>query len=153
MKDLTQERYVFWRFATQDFYDCSATLKLINETTNKRIKASLFKYAVIAYCRPFSGNEAMYKEQSWTIDINWVDNLELHNELIELRSKLFAHKDIPYLKPTLGNVGDMYPISMKGVYYDQYIAMVEPLLALSNSMLETVKEKANNYKKQFFESN
>lgn len=148
MKNLIQEKYVFWRFAIQDFHECSDTLALMQHTNNNGIKMALFKAAVIAYCRPFSGNEASFKDQKWKIDENWVHDKDLHQRMKDLRSKLFAHSDIPFRGPTLGKIGEINSISMKGFYFETAMDFVQPLDCLSKSMLARLIDETTKYEQK-----
>ncbi|AGH42734.1 hypothetical protein [Paraglaciecola psychrophila] len=150
MKDETQERYVFFRFAIQDFFECAETLELLESSDNNEIKMALFKAAVIAYARPFSGNKAVHKKHNWRLDENWVTDLEVHRLAIEYRSKLFAHTDIPYLSPSLAKIGNRLPISMRGTYFEKYMELVEPLAMLSKSMISVLKNKTKEYEVKHF---
>jgi hypothetical protein len=150
MKDETQERYVFLRFVIQDFYECAETLELLENSEKNEIKMALFKSAVIAYARPFSGNKAVHKKQNWHLDENWVTDLETHKLAIEYRSKLFAHSDIPYRSPNLAKIGNHFPISMRGTYFEKYMELVEPLEKLSKKMISVLIDKVKEYEVKHF---
>jgi 6-phosphogluconate dehydrogenase len=150
MKDITQERYVFWRFATQDFFECAETLELLENCEDNEVKMALFKAAVVAYARPFSGNKAVHKEQNWHINENWVTDIETHKLAIEYRSKLFAHTDITYRSPNLSKVGNRFPISMRGTYFEKYMELVEPLSSLSKKMISVLIDNIKEYEAKHF---
>jgi len=150
MKDETQERYVFFRFAIQDFYECAETLELLENSDSNEVKMALFKAAVVAYARPFSGNKAVHKKHNWRLDENWITDQETHNLTTEYRSKLFAHSDIPYRSPNLAKIGNHFPISMRGTYFEQYMELVEPLARLSKQMISVLIDKTKEYEVKHF---
>jgi hypothetical protein len=150
MKDEIQERYVFWRFAIQDFFECADTIDLMAETENDGIKIALFKYAVICYCRPFTANEAKFKKQKWKIDDSLVSDKALHNKIMDLRSKLFAHSDVPFREPVLGKMGDMYPISMKSFSLYTALDLASPLSVMAKELFSVLIKMAKEYERENF---
>ena len=150
MKDETQEQYIFFRFAIQDFYECAETLELLESSDNNEVKLALFKAAVVAYARPFSGNQAVHKKQNWRLDENWVTDLKVHEVAIEYRSKLFAHSDISYRVPHLAKIGNRFPISMRGTYFEKYMELVAPLAKLSKKMISVLIDKTKEYEVKHF---
>ncbi|MDF7809622.1 hypothetical protein P4E94_19445 [Pontiellaceae bacterium B12219] len=150
MDNLIEERYVFWRLAIHDFSECTTTLELISTTSFHKIKMALFKSAIIAYCRPFSGNQAKYKKNKWKIDEKWVVDRDLHQELMDLRSQLFAHTDITYRNPKLAPFGDKSIIAMKGFYYETAMELVEPTKKLCTSVRNILLDKIAAYEKENF---
>lgn len=150
MNNELQERYVFWRMATQDLHECYDTLDLISKTEINKIKMSLFKSAVVAYCRPFSGNEAKFKKQKWKLDEALVDNLDLHNRLLELRSRLFAHSDVIFREPNLCYIGGAYGITMKGFHFKEAMGMVGEISILSKSIEKVLVKKIEEYERSHF---
>lgn len=151
MMDITQERYVFFRFAIQDFYECAETLELLKSAESNKVKMALFKAAVIAYARPFSGNKATFKNDNWRLlKGEWDIDTITHDLALEYRSKLFAHSDIPYRSPKLGKIGNRFPISMRANYFEKYMELVDPLLLQSKQMITALVKKTKFYESEYF---
>jgi hypothetical protein len=151
MDNLTEERYVFFRFCAGDIQECKKTLALLDDATNDLIRLALIKSAIISYARPFSGNQPQYREAGkWRLDASFVPlaHIETHRRAIEYRNKLIAHTDIPHRKPQLLNAGLDWAIGHDAPSYDDYFEFSAALNALSLELFNVLCAKIKNYERE-----
>ena len=80
MKDETQERYVFFRFAIQDFFECARTLELLESSDNNEIKMAPpmpptpFRYRFFIHWDD-ERNEEAFRDEERDQEGHWRPNL------------------------------------------------------------------------------
>jgi len=92
---------IFYRTALsrRDFHEACEFLQALPGATNKVTRYSLITAAIIAYSRPFSGNEKdpnAEADRTLHLDPTTIlsdSQLLLHNEILRLRNKLVAHAE------------------------------------------------------------
>lgn len=83
----------------RDFHEVSEFLRVLTKTKDRTTRYALLTSAIIAYARPFSGNERdprAMAEKSLHIKpaaILSVEQVALHTEVLRIRNKLVAHAE------------------------------------------------------------
>lgn len=157
MDNETEERYVFWRFSTSDIDECVKTLELLDSTSCNKTRLALIKASIIAYGRPFSANESVYKirknkNEPWRLDASLIPNelKETHELILTYRNKIVAHSDIPHRDPKLGKFGKHFVISSTGIHYEQYLELVSPFKGLASELLKRLWASIKEYESKHF---
>ncbi|MCX4186538.1 hypothetical protein [Methylophaga sp. OBS4] len=78
-----------------DLDDARNVLKAVRNSDGGIIREAAFKYAVIAYCRVYTGSQGK-KGTPWRkLDERYIPDgfRELHDELLRCRDKMYAHSD------------------------------------------------------------
>ncbi|NQU65509.1 MAG: hypothetical protein HQ517_14665 [SAR324 cluster bacterium] len=150
MHDEIQEKYVFYRMVHADFEECSSTLGLLSEIENKKIKLALVKAAIVAYYRPFSGSNPVNRSRKWKLDEALITDIQTHEEVKKNRMHLVAHSDLEFREPQLAKIGELFPISFKGFYFENFMELVEPLRKLASDMVTVMSKEILKYEKDKF---
>jgi hypothetical protein len=89
---------------------------------NEDVILALIKSAIISYARPFTGNKASLKKQSWNLDLKFVpkEHLKTHYQAIEYRDKFIAHTDIEFRKPELLKSTHHFAIGHNSIISHEY---------------------------------
>ena len=129
------EKYAFLRLYAHDLESALQTAKIISRYKKMDVRSALLRDIVVTYCRPFteSRGEGIIKDFFSIKKFESEDMKLLHNELIKLRSSLFAHTDFNFKKPQIANWSDgdkkWFPMAVKHYDYsklnDQLISIVQ----------------------------
>jgi hypothetical protein len=93
---LQEEEYIHLEQCLSDLGDAWRILKVIEEDgAASRLTFSAFKYAVIAYCRPFKASYGTAKRKHvLQADFLPPHHIAVHKEVVDLRDWIPAHSDI-----------------------------------------------------------
>jgi hypothetical protein len=150
MKDEIQEEYVFYRLSHSDFEECCAVLDLLPKVEDNKVILALIKYTIVSYYRPFSGSNPVHRQRKWKLPESLITDLRTHRKVEEFRLHLVAHTDLEYKRPHLSKIGEIFPISFKGVYFEDYVNISKPLRTLSHDMAIVMSNEIQKYEKENF---
>ena len=154
MKNTFEEQYVFYRLVSADLDEAYRSLEAIRRYKRGPTIMALIKNAIVSYARPFKRCNGRYGRYSISPRFVPKNHLELHKLLMHHRDRIIAHTDIDVREPKLvrWDFGSTvaYPIQLKGsgYYYEDYLALVDEMKELiqsvKNAVLEAKKEREKN---------
>ena len=108
--------YRFLRLYSIDFDMARAALRLLSEEPSQAVQFALFRDFVVTYARPFSGNRGPSgSNDSLSPKHVPVAFREVHQALMDLRDRLFAHTDFEARDPMVAKFetpgGAHFPMS------------------------------------------
>ena len=145
---------MFYRMVTGDLDEAYRSLKITRRYRKADVIIALVRDAIVAYARPFSCNKGKFAKKLSLSKKDVPKSLQdFHEKVIDFRNQVFAHSDIPFRGPRLGRLqldsGYIYPISLKGLYYEELVSYIEPLkqliLEVHGSVVEKIKRIENEY--------
>ncbi|MEX0614707.1 MAG: hypothetical protein WD177_02255, partial [Methylophaga sp.] len=89
----SKETYLHLQNCLTDLEDALKVFCNLTMPIDTVISIAAFKYAVIAYCRPFTSSDG--PEQKFRLDKKYIPKkfLWLHEDLVKFRHKIYAHHD------------------------------------------------------------
>lgn len=152
MNNKNEERYVFYRMATEDFRLAHRSIAMMSRYKRNDILMVLIRDAIVAYARPFSGNKGNYSRNLSVPKIMVPsDLLDIHRKTMQYRNQVFAHTDIPARDPDLGRwaEGDLigYPISTRGFHFETFRDHADPLNRLIVEVSSNLVAEIRNIEK------
>ena len=136
--------------AYANFEECCRSLELLSDDQSNAVKLSIVKVAIVTYYRPFSGSNPIHRACKWKIDEAWINDSSTHEKAKEFRDHLIAHTDLEHSSPHLAKIDELYPISFKGFYFEDYMKLVEPLHNLAKDLCNVLKSKIKSYEQENF---
>ncbi len=149
-----EQFYVFLRFADGDVSQALMALDHLLMVEADFMRICLLKEAAVSYCRPFKRSKGTFPGVL-QLDNCFVpsDQMNLHEELIGLRDKVFAHTDIDVRHPVLHcwtrTPNPIFPIQFKGYDYPQLLARLDEMRSLFNGALKLIRVKQAELEAQF----
>ena len=126
-------------------------LSLVDQVDVELVKFSLIKSSLIAYARPFSGNESVFRaKRKWKLPDSLIPEcmLKQHSKAIEYRDKVIAHTDITYRNPKLFP-GHHFAICHDAPGFNELFEFSKDLSELSFQVLERLWVEIKKYEREF----
>ena len=148
------ENYKFLRLHSVDMNTALGTLKMLKRYRRDDIKVALLRDIAVIYSRPFSGNRGKtgkhFLSESKYVPAEYLD---LHDRLLDLRNKQFAHTDATFHDPKFmkwkGDKGVAFPMSFKTFDYLGLLRDLKKVEALIKSVESNINSAAREYEKDF----
>lgn len=88
------EEYVFLTLYSKDLGEAMRAATLVKQRMTRELRGIILRHLVVAYARPFSGNRGTTKRRH-RLHLRYVpvDSRKLHEHLLGLRDRYFAHTD------------------------------------------------------------
>lgn len=140
-----KEQYYFYKLYSIDFDTARHILRVLRRYRRKDVRYSILRDLVVSYCRPFSGNKGSeIRKHMLTKKVVPKELRPLHDELVNLRNKLFAHTDYIYRRPKVINWSTenhkWFPMQFRGYDYnklDMRVPEIEKLIQAVTKNLHT----------------
>lgn len=116
------EKYKFLRLYDMDFESALWTLKVLRRYKKKDVRYALIRDVIVTYSRPFTESKGFDIGKDFcSVKFDSNDMEKLHDDLLRLRKKLFAHTDLTFKNPKVTNWSTdtckRFPMSFKGFDY------------------------------------
>lgn len=100
------ESYRFLRLYSIDLDTAAKAIPVLRRYKRGDVRAALLRDIAVTYARPFSGNRGV-KHPKHRLSIRHVPKVArpLHQELIKLRNRQFAHSDLTIHNPKVARFG------------------------------------------------
>jgi hypothetical protein len=152
--DAKFENYKFLRLHSIDMNTAIGTLKMLKRYRRDDIKVALLRDISVIYSRPFSGNRGKtgknFLSEKKYVPIEYRD---LHDKLIDLRNKQFAHTDAIFHDPKFmkweGDKDVAFLMTFKKFDYLDLLRNLKNIEALINSVETNIDLAAREYEKDF----
>jgi len=97
-----EDTYTLYRLYQRDFDEALHTMRLMRRYRRPEVRYCLLRDAVIAYCRPFSGNRG-HVHNRHKLPLRFVPrgSRSIHDDLVRRRHGLIAHTDIKERRPQI----------------------------------------------------
>ena len=140
------EQYYFYRLYSIDFDSTRHSLGVLKRYRRNDVRFCLLRDIVVNYCRPFSGNRGdTTPHHKLSIKLVPHNYLDLHKELLRLRSQQFAHTDKTYRKPKISGFGTgtnrLFPMQFKSYDYSSLCSRVGDIEKLVIAVEKTLHQK------------
>lgn len=148
------ENYKFLRLHSVDMDTALGTLKMLKRYRRDDIKVALLRDIAVIYSRPFSGNKSNTGKHFLSVK-KYVptEYRDLHERLLDLRNKQFAHTDVIFHDPKFmkwkGDKGVAFPMSFKTFDYLSLLRNLKNVGALIKSVESNINSAAREYEKDF----
>lgn len=131
--------YLMSRLYWHDLQEALLTLRLLKGLRRPHTKFCLLRDFVVSYCRPFSENRApLVRKHRLGKRFVPVHHRKLHDELLTLRSQVFAHSDFEYHRPRVARwqtpKGPVYPMTIRTATYTDLLSRVADLRELAEGV-------------------
>jgi tRNA U55 pseudouridine synthase TruB len=149
------EKYAFLRLYEHDLEMALQTAKIMNRYRKTDVKFALLRDLVVTYCRPFteSRGEGITKDFFAIKKFESNEMKELHNELMELRSSLFAHTDLNFKKTQIANWSNdekkWFPMAFRGYDYTLLADKVPEIVKLISYARNQLVLQIRQYEESF----
>jgi hypothetical protein len=148
------ENYKFLRLHLVDMNTALGTLKMLKRYRRDDIKVALLRDIAVIYSRPFSGNRGKtgkhFLSEKKYVPVEYRD---LHDKLLDLRNKQFAHTDALFHDPKFmkwkGDKGVSFSMSFKTFDYLGLLRNLKNIEALIKSVESNINLAAREYEKDF----
>lgn len=136
MNSVAFEQYCFLRLYAIDLDTALHTIKVMRRYKRNDVQFPLLRDVAVTYARPFSGNHGneISKHQLSKKDHVPKPLRPLHDEMIRLRMKQFAHTDLKFYSPKVakftGKSKPWFPMSFKGYDYGALLGRLHEIEAL-----------------------
>ena len=133
------EHYRFLRLYSVDFSEVRNSLRILRRYRRDDVRYCILRDLIVAYARPFSGNRGDF-HKCHRLQIRFVPTecRQLHDELLALRMKLFAHTDYTYYRPKVARWetqrGAVFPMSFRVPNYRSLLDRTEAILTLVDAV-------------------
>ncbi|PCJ40657.1 MAG: hypothetical protein COA71_10460 [SAR86 cluster bacterium] len=148
------ENYKFLRLHPVDMNTALGTLKMVKRYRRDDIKVALLRDIAVINSRPFSGNRDK-TGKNFLSEKKYVpaEYRDLHDRLLDLRNKQFAHTDAIFHDPKFmkwkGDKGVAFPMSFKTFDYLGLLRNLKKVEALIKSVESNINLAAREYEKAF----
>lgn len=152
---LTDADYLFLRIYSIDLQTAIQALAALDRSEDPGIRMCITRDIIVTYCRPFAGNRGVAPERlRHRLDevlpgVVPERHRALHLELKVMRNTLFAHSDLDAYQPRVakreGKGGPEFPMSFKGLYYEDLNGRIPSL----RDLVESVEIVVNNEIRKF----
>ncbi len=148
------EKYKFLRLHSVDMDTALGTLKMLKRYRRDDIKAALLRDIAVIYSRPFSGNRGKFgkhflSEKKYVP----VEYRDLHDKILDLRNKQFAHTDAVFHDPKFmkwkGDTGVAFLMSFKSADYIGLLRDLKRVEALIKSVENSINLATREYEKDY----
>lgn len=148
------ENYKFLRLHSVDMDTALSTLKMLKRYRRDDIKVALLRDISVIYSRPFSGNRGKtgkhYLSEKKFVPSEYKD---LHDRLLDLRNKQFAHTDAVFHDPKFmkwkGDEGVAFIMSFKTFDYLSLLRNLKKVESLIRSVECNINSAVREYEKYF----
>jgi hypothetical protein len=152
--DAKFENYRFLRLHSIDMNTAIGTLKMLKRYRRDDIKVALLRDISVIYSRPFSGNRGKtcknFLSEKKYVPIEYRD---LHDKLLDLRNKEFAHTDAIFHDPKFmkweGDKDVAFLMTFKTFDYLDLLRNLKNIEALINSVETNIDLAAREYEKDY----
>ena len=130
------------------------TLKMLKRYRRDDIKVALLRDIAVIYSRPFSVNRGNAGKHFLSAqEYVPVEYQDLHDQLLDLRNKQFAHTDVTFHDPKFikwkGDKGVAFPMSFKTFDYLGLLRNLKKVEVLIKSVESNINAAARKYEKDF----
>lgn len=141
--DAAFEHYLFLRLYFIDFDQARATLREMRSAAPPTRREVSLRDAIVAYCRPFSGNFGANAKHRLHADAFVPQGMRpLHDELVAIRDRMLAHTDLAHHESNVTHFGDGYCVSFKSPDYHSLLLRTDEIESLVASLAERVLNDA-----------
>lgn len=142
--------YRFLRLYSIDLQMARQTLALLQRYRRTDVRYALFRDAVVAYARPFSGNrDPSGKSHRLGCQLVPKAHRSLHDDLLNLRMQLFAHTDFAVRQPTVmrwqTDKGFRYPLGFANPPYEEWLRRVQSIILLVQDVESSLGAKIDQF--------
>lgn len=147
MRLRNEEQYLFYRLYSNDLVLALSTIRILKRYRRNDVLCALLRDIVVSYVRPFSTNQGKRgKHILRTKNIVPATMLSLHEELVNLRMRQFAHTDMIEHDPkTVLWAGGAYYMSFKAVDYDTLLSKINDIERLVRAVAVSVSACISEY--------
>ena len=141
-----EEQYHFYRLYSIDFDTANHILRVLKRYRRKDVRYCILRDLIVTYCRPFSGSKGE-KIATHTLTTKVVPKKlrPLHNELLDMRNRLFAHTDYTYRQPKAINwstdTHKWFPMQFRGFDYNKLDTRVSEISELVQAVERNLQSR------------
>jgi len=145
------ENYRFLRLYSIDLDTARQACDLLEGPYGAGVKYCVLRDVIVTYARPFSVNRGrVFRRHCLEVDVVPKQFLTLHDELVELRNRAFAHTDHDFRNPKLSrwkgaSGGATYPMSFANPEYERLLIRRSAI----RELIAMVEDAVNAQAKQF----
>lgn len=148
------EKYKFLRLHSVDMNTALGTLKMLKRYRRDDRKVALLRDIAVIYSRPFSGSRGKTSKHFLSKkEYVPVEHRELHDKLLGLRNKQFAHTDALFHDPKFmkwtGDKGVAFPMSFRTFDHLGLLRNLKNIEALIKSVESNINLAAREYESDF----
>lgn len=153
-KEANFEKYKFLRLHSVDMDTALGALKMLKRYRRDDIKVALLRDITVIYSRPFSANRGKFGKHLLS-ENKYVpaEYRDLHERLLDLRNKQFAHTDAIFHDPIFMkwkvDKGVAFPMSLKTFDYLGLLRDIKKIETLIKSVEFNINLAAREYEKDF----
>ena len=121
-----EEAYIHFQFSIEALNEAWSILKRIKSHPKNSLRIPAFRYALIAYAKPYRKSFGI-EQPKHSLDTSCIPDefLELHERLVDSRDQIHAHSDLTLYEPKL--YGDISGPNPFVGYTANYINVIEEL--------------------------
>lgn len=141
-----KEQYYFLKLYSVDLGMVKHILRVLRRYRRKDVRYCLLRDMVVSYCRPFSGNKGdKILKHKLNKKVVPKDRRPLHDELVNLRNRLFAHTDYTYRQPRVVNCSTetykCFPMQFRGFDYNKLDMRVSEIEMLVQAVVKNLQAR------------
>ena len=153
--DGDKELYRFYWLYERDLEHAKRMCELLGRRYSGELRESIVRDIVTAYSRPFSGNKGrIVKRHRLDEDVVPPPMKSLHDELIDVRNRAFAHTDQDFFQPHLLSFpatdgGDVHAIMLTVPQYRKLFARRQQIMHLIAAVVGQVRHRREDLERTY----